>query len=348
MTAERPAEVNGRTLEGKQEAGTFTTIAPVVPGSARRLIAQWDASAQTIQAGPQSDVAGVISAIGRQLLWLRRNSSETDWTEVRAHARLHPIYSLLDADPLIQHSRRLSRPVLSEPDLLDLIWGTGVPRQAGRPDSLLGLRIFAAHLATDRNRAIRRLRQMFAEQIVTTLAGSGKARIAAVWCGYLRELDLSIWNPVVPLELFLAVNRDAKNTASVRRARIHANLKAKTERMWDLASYGLTVDGVIQKDFDLIYSLGVLDSVDDLVTEKFLARMVDHLAPGGRLCLCNSKADTPDGAFGEVFLNQRPFSRTRADLDYLLRTLRWNQRLRVAVDEDDEFHWVCVERLRIC
>ena len=338
----------GSTPDAVPEAERRMSVPASSPGSPAWLSAQWDAHALAIQSGVQSEVAGVIPAIGRQLLWLKRNSSDSDWSEVMAHARVHRIYSLLELDPLIYHARRAARPVLAEPELLDIIYGAAIPRESGRPDSSIGHRIFAAHLATDRNRAIRRLRQTFAEQIIAAQAGSGKARIAAIWCGYLRELDLSVWNPEAPIDLFLAVDREAKNTASVRKARIHANLHAKTARIWDLSYYGLTQDGVVQSDFDLIYSLGVLDAIDDHILEKFAAKMVGHLAPGGRLYCCNSKAHTPDGVFGEVFLGQKPFSRSRADLEYVLRGIRWDKKLRVAIDEDDEFVRVCVERLRTC
>ncbi len=182
------------------------------------------------------------------------------------------------------------------------------------------------------------------------VAESSAARIAAVGCGYLRELDAIPWYPQIPLGLFVAIDRSHEITSRVRRMFLHDNLKCVTSHTWEIARFGVAVEGVIQTDFDLIYSMSALDAVDELVAEKLLDRLVDLLRPGGRLVLCNSKPHTPDLAFQEVFLGQRPFARSRTDLDFLLRRIRARRDLKIGIEdhEGDEFIRIIVERYRLC
>ncbi len=69
--------------------------------------------------------------------------------------------------------------------------------------------------------------------------------------------------------------------------------------------------------WDLIYSVGLFDYLDERVAARLVGVLVDKLAPGGRVLIGNFR-DTPELAWGHVFQDWRLVCRETADLERLV------------------------------
>lgn len=320
------------------------------PSGGTWLQEQWSKCVTIMETGSQSALVDALSSLSRQLAWYKRNSSQTDWIGVLSLARAHPLYRLLRLDPFVSEARECLHPLLAEPQLLEFLYGGIRARRTLALAEPLGKRIFAYNCTTRRSRAVRRLRLFFGDHVMQAISESQTARIAAVGCGYMRELDAIPWYTQIPLDLYVAIDRNHEITSRIRRMFLHDNLKTIAAHPWEVARFGIALNGLLQQEFNLIYSMSALDTTDDTVAEKLLDRLVDLLAPGGRLVLCNSMPSTPDCAFQEAFVGQKPYSRSRTDIDFLLRRIRARRELKITIDdpEGDEFIRFVVERYKLC
>ena len=265
-------------------------------------------------------------------------------------AREHPLYEILRLDPLVKEARQLMHPMLAEPQLLEYLYGGLQPRKKLSLIDPLGQRIFWVNAVTKRSRAIRRMRTSMAEEIMRTASEIHRARILSAGCGYLRELDAIPWHSHLDVDIYLAIDRSNEITSRVKRQYLHDGIRAVTAHLWELARFGIVLDGHDQREFHLIYSMSAMDALDDVTAEKLIAKLTSVLAPGGRLLLCNSRPFTADAAFQEAFVGQRPFSRSRTEIEFLLRKIRAQREYGILIDDVqvDEFSRITIERHKIC
>lgn len=311
---------------------------------------QWSRGVLAITKGSNEVLFDSLLSISRQLAKYKRNNSPEDWVSLLALARAHPLYEVMLLDPFVKEARELTHPILAEPQLLDYLYGAVRPRKKTPVVDPLGKKIFNYSAVTKRSRAIRQMRLSIAEEVMMTASANHGARILSIGSGYLRELDAVPWHSQLDIEIFLAIDRSHEITSRVRYLSHHERIKAITGHLWELARFGIVLDGFSQNDFHLIYSVGAMDSLDEFTAEKLIVRLVSALAPGGRLVLYNSRPLTADIAFQEAFVGQRPFSRNRTEIDLLLRPIRTQREFSLRIDdaEADEFTRITIERLRIC
>lgn len=339
-----PAGAGGALGDGSIPNGSFQATE-----RGHLLLPQWAHCATLVERGAQSELVDALRTAAKQLFWVKRQQSADDWSETQSLARLHPLYRILHSDPLVRGARKCRHPLLAQPKLLDLICGSTRARKVLSVLDPIGCRLFAYSVATDRSKAIRHLIQTIAEQILATVAETEGARIATLGCGYLRELGNVPWHSQIPIDLFLATDRNNKAVSRLRKLRLHQRLTCVSAHLWEAAHHGLVAEGREQNGFHLIYSLNALDGSDEVTAEKLLGRMAKSLAPGGRLLLYNSRSSSPDAVFQETFLAQKPFARTRTDLEYLLRHVRSDKSYDTRVDEvcGEEFMKIVVDRLKL-
>lgn len=122
---------------------------------------------------------------------------------------------------------------------------------------------------------------------------------------------------------------DWRITASVRRRSFHPRHKTLAPTPIKVAHFGLGQSG-----FNLMYSLGALDQMDDVFAEKFVKTLAGHWAPGGQLFLCNWPPDTPDAVFQELMLSQKLHSQTLSDVERIAQDLRRQPGLQVLLKDD--------------
>lgn len=197
----------------------------------------------------------------------------------------HPIQTLLLADPYIDRAFRKPRGYAGDAVMLDYIY---------RPRELFADVVTKAiHHATTNSpnaQSILWRRDYIASVIRDIEAKNGSAQILSVASGHMRELDV-----VGPLGCALsitAVDQDVESIAECQRSYPNYNITPECESVVKLL--GKKWDN---RKFDLIYSAGLFDYLNDQLAARLIGRMTAMLTNGGRLVIGNFTKDSHGRGF---------------------------------------------------
>jgi len=191
----------------------------------------------------------------------------------------HPLFRLLDQDPFTRRARSWHS---GDAVAMDFIF-RGLPHRQRRVTTRVGQAIFeyTAELSGVA-RGIRTRRDGIAKAIDNAIARVGAPRILSVGCGHLRELSLSTAG-ATKLGAMYALDADPQCLDLVREE--HSHVRA-------LETVHATVRDVLKatvafERLDLIYAANLFESLAEPVARALLARLVEMLAPGGKLLVAN-------------------------------------------------------------
>ena len=126
-----------------------------------------------------------------------------------------------------------------------------------------------------------RLRRDYAETLVTNAWRGGGKRICVLACGHFREGNRLI-------------GHDLSNIVAVDQEAFHSTLFAATTAKRSPRSMPMSLaiyaarHRVQKKKFDLVYTLGLTDFLDERAMRFLHKLMTACLAPGGMILLANS------------------------------------------------------------
>lgn len=224
----------------------------------------------------QGDVAAMVSALTGILHTLR--SDAENWQQAIAKVRAHPLYRQLLADPYLARCVEKPRGYAGDAVLIDMIYDRQVPEGTCEPGAALfdyTTRAIPSHAVAQRRHTGRDL---------LLAAHARGARICVLACGHFREGDELAGSNIAnitlvdqdPLSLDVIRQRHAGGGARIEAANVFAFL-----RQASLAG----------ERFDLVYTLGLTDYLDDramTLLHRLLHRVV---APAGRAVIANFRAD---------------------------------------------------------
>ena len=195
------------------------------------------------------------------------------WPVTRQSLLQHPLHSTLMEDPYLSRCYEKPRGYAGDAVLIDLIYDRKPPDNSSpRATSLFDFTIgFPASEAV-------RLRRDYAETLVSAAWQGGK-QICVLACGHFREADTLIGNDMSNV---VAVDQDGLSLDVVRRNHgpsINCHEANVFNYLRGAASRGET--------FDLIYTLGLTDYLDDRAMRLLHKLMNACLAPGGTILLAN-------------------------------------------------------------
>ena len=195
------------------------------------------------------------------------------WPQTRADLRQHTLYNVLLEDPFTGHSARRPRGYPGDAALIDIIYDKTSPE----PMTRRGREVFNVSVAFQPSEAVR-LRRAYAETLVTKAWAEGK-RILVLACGHFREGDALIGKDITNITL---VDQDEESLAVIRRNHGDgADLQAANVVRYLRAA-------VARGDqFDLIYTLGLTDYLEDRTMDLLHRLAKASLAPNGVFLLAN-------------------------------------------------------------
>lgn len=205
-------------------------------------------------------------------LYSARTVSER-WPETRSLLQRHPLHSVLREDPYLAHCFAKPRGYPGDAALIDIIYDRQLPQDVAPR----GAEMFNITTAFPTSEAVR-LRREHAEQVVTEAWRAGK-RILSLACGHFREGDSLIGED---LGNVVVVDQDPLSLAVV--ARNHGTRITCAEA--NVFSY-LRSAAARGERFDLIYTLGLTDYLDDRAMRLLHRMMKACLEPGGTILLAN-------------------------------------------------------------
>jgi len=224
-----------------------------------------------------------MHALSQALRDRRSALGDEQWSELTCSAREHPLASRLREDPLTDRARARPRGYPGDAVALDFMYA-GLPSAIRQTTSRLGRAVFAytagCSAAAVAVRQRRNTLSLAIDEVASSVLG---ARVLAAGCGHLREARLSRAVSAGTLGELVAVDGDRENLKVVSRE-FGAATKVKTvfAGVADMAAGRLQLGG-----FDLVYSAGLYERLDDEEARAVTGALLRTLRPGGRLLISN-------------------------------------------------------------
>lgn len=239
------------------------------------------------------DAVSTCIAEASELFCRLRNGTDTEqWTKmVKEQLAPHALMNAIRQCPMTARCADKPRGYAGDAVMIDYIYGTG--GLGAMPDSALAKSVFAYTSASPPSRAVRYRRHRLADMIDNCAtehlhANKRRLRILSVAAGHGRELELSAAFRSGLIGEFVALDQDAESLLELTRAYYGMPVKITPMTMGIKSLLG---DSHGLGHFDLIYSAGLYDYLDNRLATRLTAKLFDLLSPGGRLMYANFAAD---------------------------------------------------------
>lgn len=239
----------------------------------------------------------------------RLNSSDQEWAEYVSLCQHHPLRELLHQDPFTARAFKKPRGYAGDAELLDMIYGREERWPVPPETSELGRKIFEYTTLTPACEGVRARREFIANLLDRLVEEVNRPLVLSVAAGHLREAILSSAVKRKKFGKFIALDSDTQSLEVVDR---------------EYGSYGVEVVAATVRQlltgrlslgcFDLIYSTGLFDYVQQLAAQRLTSAMFQMLNPRGRLLLANFFPDIGGIGYMESYMQWKLIYRTRQEM----------------------------------
>jgi extracellular factor (EF) 3-hydroxypalmitic acid methyl ester biosynthesis protein len=249
--------------------------------------------------------------IARAALTKMRTDAGDDWAAVIKLLRETELFKLSQLCPFTSHSFKKPRGYPGDALLLDWIYQDY--RLQNKPAfRSLNSSIYTTISNVPAAVAVRWRKQHLATLIDDVANQTTNASVLAVACGHLREAESSTALQRGLIKELIALDQDTQSLSEVE-------LRYTAQGMAVIPTHASIRDVITGKyklaQYDLIYSAGLYDYLDDKVAKKLSATLFEALKPGGRLVLTNFLKDTHDIGWGEAMMDWFLIYRDQADIE---------------------------------
>jgi hypothetical protein len=310
----REAVANGHTLSVPKHDRLLISDGGFGEASLSDLLDQTRHALVTSQANADQ-VRNALDELFSGLSAHRAGCHPDEWQSCIGACREHPLMTLLHEDPFTQRAYAKPRGYAGDAVLLDLIYGPE-ERWPEPETSPLGLEIYRYTTAAPAAEGVRARRAFIADLIdYATSQQSGK-HILAIAAGHLRE---AISSTAVRRRRFgrlVALDADAQSLVEVDRA--YGSYGVETTHAPFTA---LIKNRMALGKFDLIYSTGLFDYLQENIGRRLVTTMFHMLNPGGQLIVANFMPGIRDIGYMEAYMDWNLIYRTRHDMVALTRDI---------------------------
>jgi len=264
--------------------------------------------------------SAVLDRLALNLSAAREVLGATAWRAAVSIARTHALREVLFEDPLTCRSFQQPRGYQGDAELIDLIY-EGEPGLFGmKPTTTRGAAIYSWSHQGKAPSAVRQRRKFLGCYLDREAARFRHPRALSVACGHLREVECSEafyaghFGEIVgidqdPLTIATATARHSRTCAKFRRAGVQSLLTGRES----------------QGRYDVIWSAGLFDYLDDDIARLLVRHLFSMLARTGVLVIANFLPDIPDVGYMELFMDWWLNYRSQEEL----------QRLVLGIDHDN-------------
>jgi hypothetical protein len=244
---------------------------------------------------------------GLQSRRLTRNQQQ--W-ESFVHTSLnHPLCQLLHQDPFTRRAFLKPRGYAGDAELLDFVYG----REEGwapPPDvTEMGRKVFDFTNSSHACEAVRARRGFIADLLDRLVEETPQPHILSVAAGHLREVLLASAVKRRKIGRFVALDSDAITLAEVKRCYASYGVEAVQGTVRQLLTGRLPL-GL----FDLIYSTGLYDYLQESAAQRLTGSLFQMLRPRGRLLVANFLPGILDVGYMESYMDWKLIYRTRKEM----------------------------------
>jgi SAM-dependent methyltransferase len=229
----------------------------------------------------------------------------------------HPLAQLTCQDPFTCRGLKKPSGYAGDAVLMDMLY---YPDRRGSYDGVspLGVEILRCVLSFPAAVAVRQRRKYAAELIDRAAERKNEPAVLAVAAGHLREAELSEALLGRRIGRFLALDQDEHSLQEMTRSYGILGVQAvKSSIRPFLTGRGRQKYGT----FDLIYSIGLYDYLDNLSALKVTERLFRSLNPGGHLMIANFLPGIFEVGYIETFMEWSLIYRTLKELRQVALTV---------------------------
>jgi SAM-dependent methyltransferase len=252
-------------------------------------------------ANPADDPQEVMSKLQLGLWEIKSATPEDVWQNIVQLCRKHPIRAQVHEDPFTSRSFERPRGYPGDAVLIDYLYSEDCHVDGTLYVSRLGDKIYRFLHDTPTGTAVRARRDIAATYIDATCERKINPRILSVACGHLREALRSRSVAAGKVERFVALDQDELSLQVVCNETHDMGVVPFCNSIKALFRGPLTAER-----FDLVYSTGLYDYLDDRLATKLTHRMFDLLEPGGTLLIANFLPDIWIDGYMETFMDWKP------------------------------------------
>jgi extracellular factor (EF) 3-hydroxypalmitic acid methyl ester biosynthesis protein len=233
------------------------------------------------------------------VLWsVKCNSDAGVWDRVGTQCLAHPVRHLIHEDPFARRCFEKPRGYAGDAVLIDYLYTRTCRLSEADEVTPLGEQIFEYTRDISAGHAVRRRRDLIATIIDELCATRSKPHILSVACGHLREATLCASVAAGKAGRFVAMDQDDLSLQLVEREVGRFGVSPACASIRSLFRGELA-----RQKFDLIYSTGLYDYLDDRIAGKLTERIFEMLNPGGRVIVANFAPQTACQAYMDAMLD---------------------------------------------
>jgi extracellular factor (EF) 3-hydroxypalmitic acid methyl ester biosynthesis protein len=239
----------------------------------------------------------------------RMTCSPQEWAVVVEACLEHPLRELLHQDPFTHRAFSKPRGYAGDAILLDFIYGREEDWPPPKPTSELGRAIFEY---TTRSAACEgvRARRGFVGNLLDRLADDvQRPHVLSIAAGHLREAHLSAAVKRKRFGRYVALDSDVDSLQEVERCYRRFGVETLPATFRQLLTRKIDVGR-----FDLVYSTGLFDYLQETTAQRLVGIMFEMLRPGGQLLVANFLPGISDLGYMESYMDWKLIYRTRLEM----------------------------------
>jgi extracellular factor (EF) 3-hydroxypalmitic acid methyl ester biosynthesis protein len=271
-----------------------------------------------IQSG---DVQNGMENLINELRDIRNNSDHSRWNSFLQSCLVHPLKGLVHSDPFTLRSYEKPRGYPGDAVLLDMIYFPDRVQIDDIPP--IGKQIFEYTINSPACKAVRHRKDLLAKTIDEFAFKNENPKIMSLACGHLREAEVSSVIKNKSFREFLAIDYDQvslKHIETVLKP-YRPDIKPLHLSIHDI----LKGQAVLGNDFDLIYSAGLYDYLNQKTASKLTAMLFDMLASNGKLLVANFFPGIKDVGYMETYMGWHLVFRDESQMIELAREIPRNK-----------------------
>jgi extracellular factor (EF) 3-hydroxypalmitic acid methyl ester biosynthesis protein len=239
---------------------------------------------------------------------LRDQLSSADWLNAVQAIRSSGILSIVHQDAFTSRAFSKPRGYAGDAVMMDYIYGRE-ENWANPPMTEIGNRVFDYTTGAAASAGVRARREFIANMLDESLGANSAQDILAVASGHLREASMSAAVRRRRFRSFLAIDADRDSLDVVNQSYGHLGVATEVS---DIRK--LIVGKSNLGQFDLIYSTGLYDYLNEKISQRLTFHLFSSLRPGGRLVIANFLPSIPDVGYMEACMDWFLIYRNRIDM----------------------------------
>jgi hypothetical protein len=247
------------------------------------------------------EVDSAMQGLRDRLETRRSESSDIEWNRFRRLCRAHPVRKRLHEDPFSRNAFAKPRGYPGDATVLDFVYeaGKACPRLPDMTE--LGREIFRFTTATPPCQGVRSRARRAAHAIDDAAERFRHPRILSVAAGHLREADLTESLQAGRVGRWVALDGDPESLKEVRCCYERCRVETIATAIRNILLGKLQDLG----QFELIYSTGLFDYLQQPLGRRLATRLFEMLRPGGQLLIANFTTGLQERGYMETFMDWR-------------------------------------------